>query len=71
MIEPKEYRELAANKAFQELMEWAEKTYETPHLLAKEPNQILPNYGEVAASDAAMFRVMRGIKRFLAKKSKL
>lgn len=69
-LPPSEYKELAANSAFQELMAWAEQQYQSPHLLAKAPNTVLPNYGEVAASDAAMYRVVAGMKRFLDKKSK-
>ena len=67
---PSDYRALAVNPAFQELMAWAEARFQQPHLLAKAPNTILPNYGEVAASDAAMYRVIAEMKRFLDKKSK-
>lgn len=68
-VSPEEFRLLAANNAFVELMDWASKRFETPHLEADDPNTLLPNYGEVYAARAAQYRVMMELKRYVKKHS--
>jgi len=70
MSSPDGYRKLAASSEFKEMLAWMEKQFETPHLNAEAPTKVLPNYGELYASRAAQFRVVREMKRFLDKKSK-
>jgi len=64
------YDELLESSAFKEIMDWLETTFERPHLEAKPPSEILPNYGEVYAATAAQYRVVRDLKRMLDKRTK-
>jgi len=65
-----DYDTMVEMPAFAELLQWLEQTFERPHLEAKAPSELLPNYGEVYAATAAQYRVIRELKQFLDKRVK-
>lgn len=63
------YQALVNDPAFKEVLEWLTTRFEQPHLEAKPPSEILPNYGEVYAATAAQYRVVKDLKQMLDKRS--
>jgi len=64
-----DYNTMVEMPAFAEMLAWMEQSFERPHLDAKPPSEILPNYGEVYAATAAQYRVIKELKLFLDKRT--
>jgi len=64
-----DYNTMVEMPAFSEMLTWMEQKFERPHLDAKPPSEILPNYGEVYAATAAQYRVIKELKQFLDKRT--
>ena len=64
------YTRLLETPAFQELLEDMQR-FKSPHLKADAPNTVLPNYSEVAADNAAQYRTITTIEKWLCQRSGL
>jgi len=65
-----DYQGMVESQAFKDVLSWLEQTFERPHLEAKPPTELLPNYAVVYAATAAQYRVVRDLKKMLDKRTK-
>jgi len=63
-----DFNSLIEHPAFKDFMGWFEH-FADAHLAAEPPNKVLPNYGEIYAAQAAQYRMVRDVKKYLDKRT--